>query len=181
MNIKISGKNLQVGEKLKNIVYSKLEKFEKYFQSDVQMTVTLSHIKDKNVAELTVYLKNGVILRAEEISPQMEQSIDKVVEKITRQLRKHKTNIEKKFRKNESIRFDFIPEYSDIENNSEDNFEIIKSKKFIVKPMDVEEAILQMNMLNHNFYLFLNSENNSINLVYKRNDGKYGLIDTENE
>lgn len=179
MKIIISGKNLQVGADLKEMVNDKLAKLDKFFHSEVEAIVTLSHIKAKNVVEVTIPLKNGVVLRAEEIDTTMENAIDVVVDRITRQLRKHKTNIEKKFRKSDSIRFDMIPEYVYDEHDEEDTSEIkiVKSKRFSVKPMNAEEAVLKMNMLNHDFYVFLNAETDDLNVVYRRKSGQYGLIE----
>lgn len=184
MKININGKNLQVGERTKEIINSKLAKLEKFFNSEVEIFVKLSHVKATNICEITIPLKNGVFIRAEEEADNMDFAIDDAVNKIIRQIRKHKTNMQKKFRKNESIRFDMIPEVSfdtgfETHTEEENEFKIVKNKKFSVKPMQPEEAVLQMNMLNHDFYVFMNSESHELNVVYRRKDGKFGLIEPE--
>lgn len=184
MKINIIGKNLQVGDRTKETINSKLSKLEKFFNSEVEVFVKLSHVKSTNICEITIPLKNGVFIRAEEQADSMDFAIDDTVNKIVRQIRKHKTNMQKRFRKNESIRFDMIPEVNlDIHFETpveeENEFKIVKNKKFSVKPMNSEEAVLQMNMLNHDFYVFMNSETHELNVVYRRKDGKFGLIEPD--
>lgn len=181
MKLTVIGKNMSVGESLRAMTEAKLKKFEKFFESDVDVRATLSHIREIQTAELTIFLKNGVILRTEDSDRDMEAALDSGIEKLIRQLRKHKTNIEKQFRKNESIRYEAIAEEVQEEEESffADEPKIVRSKKFDLKPMAPEEAVLQMEMLGHNFFVFKNQNTEEFNVVYTRKNGDYGLIEVE--
>lgn len=174
MNIILSGRNIEVTEALKNAVEDKLSKYEKYFKSDIDVHATMGVQKNRQIFEVTIPLKNDVIIRVEESSEDMYSSIDLAVDKLARQIQKHKTKLEKRFRTHETIRFEQIPLTA---NMVEADHSVVKTKKFPIKPMDAEEAILQMEMLGHNFFVFKNSENDEVNVVYLRKDGKYGLIE----
>jgi putative sigma-54 modulation protein len=176
MKIIVSGRNMKVTESLRNQVELKLDKFEKYFSSDVEAHVTMSHQKTMQTMEITIPLKNSAIFRVEESSEDMYKSLDLAVDKLSRQINKHKTNIRKRYKGHESIKFDMIPG-NETKNNDEKK--IVKIKSFIMKPMDPEEAVLQMELVGHAFYVFLNGETNDINVVYVRKDGDYGLIEPE--
>ncbi len=173
MNLIVSGKNMQVRPSVKEYLESKINKFDKYFNSDVEVRATLGTQKNKTTVEITMPLKNGVIFRAEETSDDTFTSIDLVIDKLTRQMRKHKTKIEKRFHKHDSIRVSEIPDY---EEEVEEK-RIVKTKSFPIKPMDPEEAVLQMEMLNHDFFVFMNCNTDEVNVVYIRKDGNYGLIE----
>ncbi len=179
MKITVSGKNMHLNDSTKEMVMEKLSKFEKFFESDIAVNATLSHIKNLQTVEVTMFLKNGVILRAEDSDMDKEVALDKVVERLFRQLKKHKTNLQKHFRQTETIRYDAIPNFSEEDKEDENDGEgkIVKSKTFSVKPMQAEEAVLQMDMLHHDFFVFLNADTNEINVVYHRKDGNYGLIE----
>jgi putative sigma-54 modulation protein len=177
MNILVSGKNMKVRDDVREYAEKKLEKFEKFFRSDIEAHLTVSHIKDKQVVELTIPLKNAGIFRVEEITDDMYKSIDFAVDKLTKQITKHKTALKKRYQSHDTIRFDYFPEY--VLNEVETNLKIVKNKKFYIKPMDAEEAVLQMEMLGHNFYVFRNGETDEINVVYSRKDGSFGLIEPE--
>ncbi len=179
MKITVSGKNMHLNESTKDMVLAKLEKFDKFFESDISVNATLSHIKNLQTVEVTMFLKNGVILRAEDSDVDKEVALDNVVERLFRQLKKHKTNLQKHFRQTETIRYEAIPDFSaeDREEEMEVEGKIVKSKTFSVKPMLPEEAVLQMDMLHHDFFVFLNAETNEINVVYHRKDGNYGHIE----
>ena len=174
MNIILSGRNIEVTEALKNAVEDKLSKYEKYFKSDIDVHATMGVQKNRQIFEVTIPLKNDVIIRVEESSEDMYSSIDLAVDKLARQIQKHKTKLEKRFRTHDTIRFEQIPLTA---NMVEADHSVVKTKKFPIKPMDAEEAILQMEMLGHNFFVFKNSENDEVNVVYLRKDGKYGLIE----
>ncbi len=181
MKITVVGKNMHIRESLKEMVEEKLKKFEKFFESDVDVKVTLSHLKELQTAEITIFLKNGVILRSEGSDENMKSALDFVIDKLLRQLKKHKTNIEKQYRKNISIRYEEINDY-DFEAEEEeesDEPKIVRSKKFPVKPMSPEEAVLQMEMLHHAFFVFLNDKTEEVNVVYKRKGGDYGIIEPQ--
>ena len=176
MKITVSGRNMKVSDRMRDQIEIKLEKFDKYFNSDVECLVTLSHQKTMQILEITIPLKNGAIFRVEENSEDMYKSLDLAVDKLGKQIKKHKTSLHRRFKSHESIRFDMIPDNG---NKEEGKRTIVKNKTFIMKPMDPEEAVLQMELLGHDFFVFLNGESNDINVVYIRKDGNYGLIEPE--
>ncbi|MDO4798936.1 MAG: ribosome-associated translation inhibitor RaiA [Bacillota bacterium] len=180
MKVIVSGRNIAITESIKEQVDKKLSKFDKLFKSETEAFATFSTQKNDHIVEITIPLKNGSIIRAESRSEDMYSAIDDAIDKISRQLRKHKTKLEKRFQTNNSIRFDQIPEF-DPTSADADEPKIVKSKRFAVKPMMPEEAVLQMELLNHDFYMFLNGDTNEINVVYKRKDGNYGIIEPEVE
>ncbi len=173
MRVIVSGKNISVRPSIREYIEGKLDKFDKYFKSDVDVKVTLGVEKDRQTVEITMPLKHGVTFRAEETSDDMYSSIDMVMDKLTKQMRKHKTKIEKRYHRQESIKIADIPSYEGDEEESK----IVKMKSFPIKPMDPEEAVLQMEMLNHDFFVFMNGDTDEVNVVYIRKDGNYGLIE----
>jgi putative sigma-54 modulation protein len=177
MDFAVRGVNIEITNALQEYVERKIGRIEKYFDAPInsEVTVTLSVLKDKHNVEVMIPL-NGVILRAEEKSEDMYASIDKVEEKLERQIRKHKTKINRKYRQNGGIKTLFNENVATLPMTEEDDMEIVRTKRFNFKPMDVDEAILQMDLLGHNFFVFSNSVSNEMNVVYKRHDGKYGLI-----
>ncbi|MFD0961887.1 ribosome hibernation-promoting factor, HPF/YfiA family [Paenibacillus chungangensis] len=181
MNCNIRGQRFQVTEALRDYVEKKLSRLEKYFETPItsEIHVTLSVTKGQHTVEVTIPLV-GVMLRAEERSEDMYASIDLVVDKLERQIRKHKTKVNRKFKGGSGVKALFREEGSaavSVAEEEEDELELVRTKRFTLKPMDVEEAILQMNMIGHNFFVFANADNKEVNVVYKRNDGKYGLIE----
>lgn len=171
----ITGKNIDVTEGLKSAVYEKIGKLEKFFAADAEAHVTLSVEKDRQKIEVTIPVK-GSIIRAEQTSSDMYVSIDLVEEIIERQLKKYKNKIID--RKQSGGDF-FNQEFLDREYEEDDTIQIVRTKKFDVKPMDPEEACIQMELLGHNFYVFCNSDTNQVNVVYKRKGNTYGLIEPE--
>ena len=174
MKMIISGKNIDVTPGLRSAVEAKLGKLERYFTADTEIYVTLSVEKDRQKIEVTIPMK-GNIIRSEQTSSDMYVSIDLVEEIIERQLKKYKNKIVDK--KQAAVAFSdlFINE----EYDSNDEVDIVKVKKFAMKPMDPEEACVQMELLGHSFYVFLNSETEQVNVVYKRKGNTYGLIEPE--
>jgi ribosomal subunit interface protein len=183
MKFNIRGENMEVTAALREYVEKKIGRLERYFDapptSDVN--VTMSVIRDLHNVEVSIPFP-GVLLRAEERSDDMYASIDLVVDKLERQIRKHKTKVNRKYRQEGGLRQLFkdhfeaesgVPEPFD----DEEDFEVVRTKRFTLKPMDVQEAILQMNMVGHNFFVFSNMDTNEVNVVYRRNDGRYGLIE----
>ena len=170
----ITGRNIEVTEGLKSAVYDKIGKLEKYFHADTEVHVTFSVEKERQKIEVTIPLK-GSVVRAEEVSSDMYVSIDLVEEVIERQLKKYKNKIVEKKHNVES----FTPAFVEKDYDEDDSIKIERSKKFAIKPMDPEEACLQMELLGHNFYVFNNSETDEINVVYKRKGNTYGLIEPE--
>lgn len=173
MKVIVTGRNLVITDAIREQVEKKLDKFDKYFKSDVEAHATFSTQKSKHIVELTIPLKNGTYFRAESRTEDMYGSIDEAIEKISRQMRKHKTKIEKRFHDQESIRFEAIPEI----NEQYQEASIVKTKRFGIKPMMPEEAVLQMDLLGHDFFVFLNGETDDVNVVYRRKDGDFGLIE----
>lgn len=171
MKVIISGRNMNVSEPLKDTVQSKLEKLDKFFHKELEAQVTLSMEKSRNIIEVTIPV-NGSILRAEESTEDMYTSIDKVVDKLIRQLRKQKNKLENRGNRYETIRFENIKA-----DESTEESKIVRTKRFAIKPMNAEEAVLQMELLGHSFYVFLDAETDDVNVVYKRKDGNYGLIE----
>lgn len=174
MRYVITGKNIDVTEGLRNAVQEKIGKLERYFTADTEVHVTLSVEKERQKIEVTIPVK-GNIIRSEQVSSDMYVSIDLVEEIIERQLKKYKNKIVDKQQARES----FSAEYIDKDYEEDDSIKIIRTKKFGIKPMDPEEACVQMELLGHNFYVFSNSETDEVNVVYKRKGNTYGLIEPE--
>ena len=174
MKLNFTGKNMDVTEALKDVTNKKLGKLGKYFQEDIQGDVVFSTEKNRQIIEVTINLP-GTILRAEESSDDMYVAIDKAIDVLERQIRKHKTKLHRRYNNGETIRFENIAPL-EVE---EEGPKIVKTKRFDMKPMSVEESILQMELLRHNFFVFLNAETDDLNVLYKRKDGNYGLIEPE--
>ena len=175
MKVTVIAKNIELTQALKEIVQKKISKLEKYFEVEVEAKATLSVQKNRQIIEVTIPF-NGAILRSEESTDDMYKSIDLVEDKLERQIRKQKTRLSRK--NNGSLKFAALND-SKVESNEDDEGSLVKVKKFGVKPMDSEEAILQMDLLGHNFFVYQDSESSKVNVVYKRKDGNYGLIEPE--
>lgn len=180
MKLFVSGKSMEISEAVKAQVEKKLAKLDKMFKHETEAHVNFSKHKNIYNVEITIPLKNSAILRAVGKEDDMYKAIDDASDKIIRQMRKHRTKLEKKFQSNDSIRFDQIPESEGGHDEPADQ-KIVRTKRFIVKPMSAEEAVLQMDLIGHDFYVFLNSETGEVNVVYKRGDGDYGQIEPELE
>ena len=176
MRYTISGKNINITPGLKDAVESKLGKLECYFSPDTEVQVTLSVEKGRQKIEVTIPVK-GSIIRAEQDSNDMYVSVDLVEEIIERQLRKYKTKLIAKQQGGHDFRQEFIE--SDTSAAESDEIEIVRTKRFGIKPMFPEDACIQMELLGHNFYVFSNAETDEVNVVYKRKNGTYGLIEPE--
>lgn len=170
----ISGRGTNVTDGLRSAVEEKLGKLEHYFTPDTEVHVTLKVEKDRQKVEVTVPVR-GHIIRAEQVSDDMYVSIDLIEDIIERQLRKYKTKIvdSKQSAGNFTSAFMQEDEYDD------EDVKVIRTKRFAVQPMDPEEACVQMELLNHSFYVFRNAETDEVNVVYKRKGGDYGLIEPE--
>lgn len=175
MKFIIIGKNIDVTGGLKSAVEDKIGKLEKYFTPDTEVHVTLSVEKDAQKIEVTIPVK-GNIIRSEQVSNDMYVSIDLVEEIIERQLKKYKTKIIDK--KQEAVSF-FKQEFIDTDVDDEEEIKIVRTKKFDIKPMYPEDACVQMELLGHNFFVFVNAETDEVNVVYKRKGGTYGLIEAD--
>lgn len=174
----VRGENIEVTDALRSYVEKRLNKLEKYFElnQDVIAHVNLRVYRDRSAkVEVTIPLPY-LVLRAEETTDDMYRSIDFVSEKLERQIRKYKTRVNRKSR--EKGLQDFFVEQPEEEEKKPSEFDIVRNKRVSLKPMDPEEAILQMDMLEHGFFVFEDAETNGTSVVYRRNDGRYGLIET---
>ena len=184
-NFNVRGENIEVTPALRTYVENKVSKIEKYFDEvpEANVHVNLKVYSDRQgKAEVTIPLPN-LVLRAEETSPDLYGSIDLVSDKLERQMRKYLTKVNRKFRRTNNQE-DFQPVNPELlegdkEDDTDSNLSIVRTKRFDLKPMNAEEAVLQMEMLGHDFFVFLDGETDSTNIVYKRDDGDYGLIETE--
>ena len=172
----ISGKNIDVTEGLKEAIYEKIGKLERYFTPETEVHVTLSVEKERQKIEITIPMK-GNIVRAEQVSNDMYVSIDLVEEIIERQLRKYKNKLVAREQEGGNFKQEFFEEDDKIEDAGE--IKIVRTKKFGFKPMYPEDACVQMELLGHNFFVFSNAETDEVNVVYKRKDGSFGLIEPE--
>ena len=175
----IRGKNIEITQPLREYVEKRVGKVTKYFDKIENISVLLTVTKGQHVVEVTVEVPNGVLLRGEESTTDMYTSIDLVVEKLERQIHKQKTKLAKRFRGG-GFKSEIIEESKNHAEQPDENDEypVVKTKRFSVKPMDVQEAIMQMNLLNHNFFVFRDAQTEEICVVYKRNDGAYGLLES---
>ena len=173
MRVTVIGKNINVTSALKEIVERKISKLDRYFKPNVEARATLTVQKNSQIFEVTIPF-NGVILRCEESTDDMYKSIDLVQAKLERQIRKQRTKLQR--RSNESLRFS---NFDEVALEEDDQGEIVKVKKFNIKPMSAEEAILQMELVEHNFFVFKDSDTDNVNVIYKRKDGNYGLLEPD--
>ena len=176
MKVTVIAKNMELTDALKEIVQKKISKLEKYFEAKVEAKATLSVQKSRQIIEVTIPF-NGVILRGEEATSDMYKSLDLVEDKLERQIRKQKTRLSRKH--GGSLRFGEINNMEIKQSEEEDEGKLVRVKKFGVKPMNSEEAMLQMDLLGHNFFVYQDADSNKVNVIYKRKDGDYGLLEPE--
>jgi len=174
MNINIVTKNYDAGERLKGLIDKKFAKLDKYFSKDMTATVTITDTKGKVKMEATLPIKD-MFFRAEATAPDAYTALDVVVEKLSTQMSRFKTKLQRRFKDTKEYAFEELPESAVPEPGEE---QLIRRKHFVLTPMNVDEAIMQMELLEHNFYVFLNMETDSTDVVYKRADGTYGLLET---
>lgn len=174
MAINVRGKNIDITPALRDYVEKRVGKITKYFENTGDISVILAVEKGRHIVEVTVPL-NGMLLRGEEATTDMYTSIDLVTEKLEKQIEKYKTRLARQLR-SAGFRHDLVP---DTPHAAPEEFTVVKTKRFAFKPMDVQEAIMQMNLLNHDFFVFANAETEEVNVVYRRRDGNYGLIEPE--
>lgn len=182
MNFNIRGENIEVTPAIREYVEKKISKLERYFSEtpDAKVNVNLKTYNDKtSKVEVTIPMSQ-LLLRAEEDHMDMYAAIDLISDKLERQIRKHKTKVNRKHREKGNIN-ELFGSYESTPNveEEEQDLEIVRQKRFNLKPMDSEEAILQMDLLGHNFFVYTDAETNNTNIVYKRKDGKYGLIEAQ--
>lgn len=181
MKYNVRGENIEVTPAIREYVENKIGKIERYFDSteDVESKVNVKVINNEQKIEVTIPM-TGLVLRAEESHSDLYAAIDLVVDKLERQIRKHKTKVNRKMRDKGTLKYmfnDAVEAVSAVAVEDDEDFDLVRTKRYNLKPMDSEEAILQMNMLGHSFFVFLNAATNETNVVYKRQDGKYGLIE----
>ncbi|MBP8718309.1 MAG: ribosome-associated translation inhibitor RaiA [Candidatus Atribacteria bacterium] len=182
MNLIIRGKQFELTDSIESYIRKKMKKLQKYFDQIMEAVATVSVEKNRNIFEVTLQAKKAII-RAEEESDNIYTSIDRVVEKLERQLIKYKEKLYYKYsneyNKEQEANITEQKE-SDISAKADDkDVKIVKTKRFVLKPMSPEEASLQMELLGHSFYVFNNEETDQINVIYKRKDGNFGLIEPE--
>lgn len=175
VQIAIRGKNIEVTEALKEYVERKLGRLDRYFYRPMAAQVALSVQRGRHIVEVTVPI-DGFLLRGEEASADMYASIDQVLDKLERQIHKYKTRINRKLRRDGQNR-ELMVEATSAVAVEDEPLDVLRVKQIPVKPMDVEEAILQMNLLGHDFFVFTNASSEAINVVYRRHDGGYGLLE----
>ena len=174
MKVIITSKNMNASDHLKQTIESKLDRLGKYFSSDIVANVTLSTEKGRQKIEATINAK-GTIFRAEETTNDAYNGVDRVVEKLSSQMSRFKTKLQRKHKDNNELKFADLPE---IAGEELEELRVVRNKKFDLMPMSVDEAIMQMELLEHTFFVFLNMESDSVNVVYKRKDNDYGLLET---
>ena len=175
MRLTVNAKNMTVSDAIQQRIEKKLKKMDRYFRDEADIQVRLSQEKGaRNIVEITLVI-DGVMLRAEEISDDMYQSIDRAVDKIDRQIRRHRTKLGKRADPEalEALADDGAP----VPAWEETPDELVRVKRFAVKPMAVEDAIAEMDMLGHSFFVFVNAETGITSVIYRRTDGKIGMIE----
>ena len=182
MKYNIRGENIEVTGAIREYVEKKIGKLERYFDTPPtsEVHVNLSVYNEEQQIEVTIPMTD-LLLRGEEQHTDLYAAIDLVVDKLERQIRKYKTKVNRKFRQKGSPKHIFAELEKEANNKNEsDEIEIVRTKRFNLKPMDSEEAIMQMDMLGHSFFVFTNAATDDTNVVYRRKDGKYGLIEPMN-
>lgn len=169
----ITGKNYTPSDKLKETIEKKFAKLDKYFSDEITGNVMTIKEKGGYKVEATINTK-GMIFRAETKADDPYDCVDRCIEKLSNQMSKFKTKLKAKHKGLKDFEFDELPEFDE----EQEEIKVVRSKKFQLEPMGEEEAIMQMEMLNHDFFVYLNMETDSVNVVYKRKDGNYGILET---
>lgn len=174
MRVIITSKNMNASDHLKQTIESKLDRLGKYFSNDIVANVTLSTEKGRQKIEATINAK-GTIFRAEETTNDAYNGVDGVVEKLSSQMSRFKTKLQRKHKDHKELQLEELPE---VAGEELDEMRVVRKKQFDLMPMSVDEAIMQMELLEHTFFVFLNVESDTVNVVYKRRDNDYGLLET---
>jgi ribosomal subunit interface protein len=179
MKITITGRKVTLRDNFKELAKKKLSRFDRIFDEDAQATVVVTVEKNRQTVEITI-VSRGMIYRAESTDFEMNDALDQVTSSLGRQIRKNKSRLDKEI--HSSALDEYVQDYlHSTEDEESDEYKIVRTKHFFVKPLSVEEAILQMNMLGHQFYMFRDGDTGEINVVYKRKDGNYGLLEPDAE
>ena len=174
MKTNIYLRKVELGKEKKEMLIKKIDKLGKFFNDEASADIVVSEQKDKMIVEVTIRTTD-MIYRAEERNEEVYNAADDIVDSITRQIRKNKTRLARKLREGVSKEIDFAPDTQE----DEAEIKIVKTKTHHVKPMSAEEAVLQMNLLGHSFFVFRNAQTNTTDIVYRRKDGNYRLIETD--
>lgn len=177
MKITITGRKVNLRDHFKELVEKKLSRFDRIFDEDAQAKVVVTVLKNRQTVEITIRSR-GMYYRAEKTADEMNDALDDVISALASQIRRNKARLDKKIHSSALTEdAQSLPK----KNEEPDEFKVVRTKHFFVKPMSVEEAILQMNLLEHQFFMFRNEDDNEINVVYKRRDGNYGLLTPDAE
>ena len=171
----ITGKNFNTYQHLEDTIEKKLEKLDKYFAEDIEAKVVLSQERNKDKIEVNINAK-GAQFRTEQVSDDIYEGLDKAIDKLARQMSKFKGKLQKKYQDNKSVRFEAIPTPDTAEDNEVGK--LVKTKKVELRPMTAEDAVLEMEMSGHDFFVYLDEETDKVNVVYKRKDDNYGVLET---
>lgn len=180
MNVSITGRKVNLHENFKVLAQKKLSRFDRIFDEDAQAKVVVTLEKNCQTVEITINSR-GMIYRAESTCSEMNEALDQVISALGRQIRKNKTKLEKQIHSAalEKLLQEYPEEESAGGTESGDNYKVVRTKHFPVKPLSVDEAVLQMELLEHQFFMFCNEDSGEINVVYKRRDGNYGLLEPD--
>ncbi|MBD9220366.1 MAG: ribosome-associated translation inhibitor RaiA [Clostridiales bacterium] len=179
MRYNIKGKNMEIGERTKEKVSDKLDRAKKLFPEDAEATVVIKNEKLEYIVEVTIPMSKRVV-RAEVSADDMMTAVDKAVDIIERQIVRYKKRLKTQMKKNTALKAEYDAINIPVDDADDDTlYKIEKSKKFEIRPMSAEEAVMQMELLGHSFFVFRNDETELINVVYKRKDGSFGLIEPE--
>ncbi len=175
MKITYTARKVTLKDNFKQRVEKKLAKFDKLFSENANANVVVTLEKNRQTVEITIR-DHSMVFRAESTMPEMNDALEKVIDILMRQIRKNKTRLAKKLKSGSIDELFETPT-----EESEEEYQVLRKKQVFVKPITVDEAILEMNMVNHNFFMFVNSDTNEVNVVYKRADGNYGLLEAATE
>lgn len=175
MNIRITGKNFNTYKHLEETIDKKFEKLGKYFSDDIDVNIVISKERGKDKIEVNINAK-GARFRTEQVCDDIYEGIDKATDKLASQMSRLKGKLQKRYHENKSVKFEAIP---DLAKDSIVDKHIVKTKVLDLVPMDEKEAVLEMEMIEHDFFVFINDKTDKVNVVYKRRDGNYGLLDTK--
>ncbi|MCI1956738.1 MAG: ribosome-associated translation inhibitor RaiA [Oscillospiraceae bacterium] len=175
MKVTIIGRKVNLRNHFKDLAVKKLSRFDRIFDEDAEAKVVVTLEKNRQTVEITIRSR-GMFYRAEKTGSEMNAALDGVIESLGNQIRKNKKRLVKKIH---SAGVDTLLQDGDSENGEKEDFRIVRTKHFAVKPMNVEEAVLQMNLLEHQFFMFRNQESGEINVVYRRKNGGFGLLEPD--
>jgi putative sigma-54 modulation protein len=176
MKVTIIGRKVSLKDNFKELAAKKLSRFDRIFDEDAEAKTVVTLEKNRQTVEITIRSR-GMIYRAEATADEMNTALDEVIDSLGSQIRKNKKRLEKKIRSSAFA----VPENSPTKDREaeEEKYQVVRTKHFIVKPMSTEEAILQMELLEHQFFMFRNEGTGEVNVVYRRKDGGFGLLEPD--